>query len=172
MIIAVHDASILIDLIAINLIEQIFALDYHMVTTDFIIEELRPEQRSILLTFIANGRLTIDISNEQDIIDIVALSDRYASLSLADCSVLFYAQRYSAILLTGDKRLRNTALDSALEVHGILWVLELLVDTKIIMPHLAAQRLEELINSNVRLPVEECRKRITAWKRMSLYQNP
>lgn len=164
MIMAVHDASILIDLIAVDLIEQIFALDYHMVTTDFIIEELRPEQRSILLTFVADGRLTITTSTEEDVVEIVSLSDKHSSLSLADCSVLFCARRHSAILLTGDRRLRNTALDSKLDVHGILWVIELLVDRKIITPYIAAQRLEVLIDANVRLPVEECRKYIEYWK--------
>lgn len=166
MTIAVHDASILIDLITIDLIGQVFALGYRMVTTDFILEELVSAQRSVLLPFIADGRLTIDRGDAMVVAEIADLAGRYTPLSFADCSVLLCAQRYAAILLTGDKKLRTTAIASHLEVHGILWVLDKLVDGNIVTPQLAARRLEQLMDVNSRLPAEECRRRVHDWKQM------
>lgn len=163
MTIAVHDASILIDLIGIGLIEQAFALEYRMVTTDFIIAELRAEQQNALRAFISNGTLTVDSADAETVAEIAALFEQHKALSFADCSVLLRARQLSAILLTGDKRLRTTAADSQLEVHGVLWIIEQLVERKIIPARTATARIEALIHLNGRLPIDECRKLLKRW---------
>ena len=63
------------------------------------------------------------------------------------------AERLSAVLLTGERRLRRIAADShRVKVHGILWVFEQLIEEKIITQRVAHAKLIHLIKVNNRLP--------------------
>jgi predicted nucleic acid-binding protein len=70
----------------------------------------------------------------------------------------------SARLLTGDKTLRKRAEGEGINVSGILFVFDELVNHNIISPKDAAAHLAELYESNVRLPKEEVEKRLEQWK--------
>lgn len=75
------------------------------------------------------------------------------------------AKKKSGTLLTGDARLRTVAEGEQVVVHGILWVFDELVENEIITCGTARDKLKELVALNCRLPEEECRKRVAAWKK-------
>lgn len=85
------------------------------------------------------------------------------NLSVTDCAVCYYARKHSATILTGDKRLRKYAESGNVEVRGVLFIFDELVSQSIIDAGIAAQKLRELININVRLPKSEIEKRIKKW---------
>ena len=70
----------------------------------------------------------------------------------------------SARLLTGDKTLRKRAEGEGINVSGILFVFDELVNHNIISPKDAAAHLAELSETNVRLPKEEVAKRLEQWQ--------
>jgi hypothetical protein len=67
-------------------------------------------------------------------------------------------------LLTGDKTLRKRAEGEGINVSGILFVFDELVNHDIISPKVAATHLAELYETNVRLPKEEVAKRLEQWQ--------
>ena len=84
-------------------------------------------------------------------------------LSVQDRSVLKLAKDRAARLLTGDGKLRRTARAQAVEVCGILWVFDALVEQAICARSDAVNKLRLLKDSNIRLPVNEIDKRIREW---------
>ena len=50
-----------------------------------------------------------------------------------------------------------------IEVHGTLWILDLLIDRKLLAPRQAMEKLQKLLNTKRRLPRRECQKRLKAW---------
>ena len=84
---------------------------------------------------------------------------------MSDCSCLYLCQKLNAeILLTGDKKLRSTASEYHITVHGIIWILENLINHEIILPAEGAMKLEDLLEINPRLPESECRRWIKFWR--------
>lgn len=87
-------------------------------------------------------------------------------LTIEDVSALFFANRLGSILLTGDRRLREHAEAQGVETHGLLWVFDTLVGRGALLPGVAADRLEKLIERGTsRQPLHECELRIRRWRR-------
>ena len=86
-------------------------------------------------------------------------------LSEQDWSAVFYAQKKQAFILSGDRRLRQVAEAKGLTTYGILWILDQIVDKKILIPNQACSFLKELMLRNNRLPRDECEKRERLWCR-------
>jgi predicted nucleic acid-binding protein len=68
-------------------------------------------------------------------------------------------------LLTGDAALRKTAQEKNIPVHGLLWVFDELVKNNLIPHKTAFEKLTYILSINPRLPVEECKKRLSKWKK-------
>ena len=160
----IHDASVLVDLAEYGLLEKALDLPYKMETTDFVQHEIQePEQAKHLAECIGRGAISIIKSTFEQIAEIAFLFSQSPSLSMPDCSVLFHAQNRKGIVLTGDSRLRKEARTKGLEVHGTLWILDLLVAQQLIDAVEAKEKLEFLIKSNPRLPKTKCSKLIESW---------
>jgi predicted nucleic acid-binding protein len=67
--------------------------------------------------------------------------------------------------LTGDRQLRKYAEGKNVAVRGVLFIFDELVAKGIIVEAVAAQKLRELTNVNVRLPKSEIEKRIKKWSK-------
>ena len=67
-------------------------------------------------------------------------------------------------VLTGDRKLRAVSISDGVEVHGVIYVFDSLVDLGIISPQVAVGKLQQLYSINPRLPKEEIDKRINLWK--------
>ncbi len=66
--------------------------------------------------------------------------------------------------LTNDEKLKKSASEQGLEVHGILWVFDqLILEEEITMPE-ATKKLKELMEINPWLPRKECYKKIKEWE--------
>ena len=161
---AINDASILIDLSTIDLLNPFLNLSFDMMATDFVIEEIKDAHTyKKIRTWIDRKRLTVITSTLEEMNAIQELALKLSSLSYSDCSVYFHSQKLSAILLTGDSHLRKEAESSGLEVHGILWVFDILIARDVITKDEAFNKLNELLTVNTRLPHEECQKRLKKW---------
>ena len=68
-----------------------------------------------------------------------------------------------AVLLTGDSKLRRNVQRAGVEVRGVLWVLDHLVDTGRLEPQAAAYSLTMMISAGAFLPEDQCARRIRHW---------
>lgn len=166
MILLVNDANILIDLLKIDLVEEFFELEYGFHVADLVIDnEVLEENATQLELLISSGQLTRHRFSSEELGEILTLFNELMRLSVPDCSCLFLARKLDAVLLTGDAALRRVAEQEAIEVHGILWVLDELAAMGRLTKAEAVDKLEALMSFNQRLPQKECRKRLKAWRR-------
>ena len=163
--IAIQDANIMIDLIKTGLFDYCLALDYLFSTTNIILDELYEIQIDVIRPHIASGKFTIIEITEDEITEIKKMSLEETRLSEQDWSAIFYAQNKQAFILSGDRRLRQVADAKGLTTYGILWILDQLVDERILIQKQACSFLKELMLKNNRLPWEECEKRVRLWCR-------
>lgn len=165
--IVVNDTNIFIDLHDVDLLEQFFLLPWEVHTTDFVmLELLNEEQKDIVAAYERNGYLHIATFDFEEVIEIDNLHKKVinrTNLSLADCSVWYYAKRNNYTLLTGDRKLRNSALNDGVEVRGIIYVFDELVANNILSANQAAEKLTLLKTINPRLPDSEIEKHIKLW---------
>jgi len=165
--IVVHDASVLIDLAACEFLGPWFGLGLETRTTSLVWREVnRKNQKARLQRFVDEGSLGIEPVNAEAMAEVVRLHLEVPSkITLEDASTLYVAVRRQAILLTGDKGLRQYASEQGIEVHGMLWVIDMLVARGVILPSVAAERLEWLTSQGTcRLPKQECDQRIKKWR--------
>ena len=162
-IVALHDANILIDMVKIGLADLLFQLNIDIRTTDVVWQEIAVLQQMVLQPFIDHGVLGIERFNAVEVVEIAASTRKYYGVSFEDCSLLVAAKRENAIVITGDRKLRKVIEKEKIEVHGCLWLFDQLVESGIITPTSAAQKLKELQGVNARLPVHDVDNRITRW---------
>lgn len=91
---------------------------------------------------------------------IQALQQAIPALSYQDCAAfVLAADTPESVLLTSDKRLRNHALQSQVEVHGLLWLVELFWQKQHVPVALLLQALEDWqADPSVRLPLAELKQ--------------
>lgn len=117
----INDANILIDIVKLGLVEAFLSLDFDLHTTDFVFAELDDQQQKD----ISSERLKIITTvNQQDFTSIMSLLNAHKGLSFEDCSVWHYTQKLEGTLITGDGALRKKALQSGLNVKGIIYIIE------------------------------------------------
>jgi len=95
--------------------------------------------------------------------ELVAFSPTHG-ISLPDASGVLLARRLQAYLLTGDRRLRRTAEAKDIKAHGLLWILDQLMERAALSRPDAARRLERMLAAGSRLPRAECETRLKAWR--------
>ena len=163
--IVISDTNIFIDLFDANLIDAFFALPFEIHTTTYILDELlKMEQREATERYIANGHLHITSLEGEDFMNLLMLYNGAGSnLSVNDCSVWLLASMKNGALLTGDSNLRRKATRNGIEVHGILYVFDKLVEHAVIAPATAYTALESLRQHNNRLPKAEIERRLEMW---------
>lgn len=166
--IAVTDANIFIDLYDIGLTNIFFNLELEIHTSSSVLFELYSEQQQILKAYQSVGKLNVHNLQEIDFIDIY--NEEYPkSLSEADKSVLHIANKINACVLSSDKTLRNCAKNKKIEYHGMIWILDKLVETNILKANEAKLKLKQLtavnflFRNNQKL-AEEIEKRLKTWK--------
>ncbi len=121
----VLDASCLIDLHKGNLLHFVTELPYRLIVPFPIrhseVLYLTDREWQILDH---GGLKTFDLSPEQ-VEDALNIKQAYPKLSANDCLCLALTRCHeTAILLTGDKLLRQVAASEGFSVHGVLWVID------------------------------------------------
>ncbi|MBP8777276.1 MAG: PIN domain-containing protein [Bacteroidaceae bacterium] len=164
--IVVNDTNIFIDLWNIDLLNEFFKLPFKIHTTDFVIDELMvEEQRKQVLEFETLNKLNVKRQTAEEILEIVQFqAERDNNVSITDCSVWLYARKNNYRLITGDSKLRKSAIASGITVCGILYIFDQLIEHHIITPLQGYNKLQELSTLNNRLPSKEIDKRLKLWE--------
>lgn len=161
--IIVSDTNILIDLAELNLLHDFTKLNFEFHTNDFIINEIQnTEQKKKVQEIIETGKLFIATTKNEQYEKIFELGEK--NLSFEDCTIWYYAKINNGILLTGDGNLRKSAKKSGLEVRGIIYIFDKLIENNIINKKTALNKMTKLYETNKRLPKKEIEKRIKFYR--------
>lgn len=159
----IHDACVLLDLIEGDLLDCWFQLGFETRTTHFVYLEIQEEEQSSLLqTYVDADKLILE-SIDEEYLPILNAQAKKWNVSLQDVSVAHLAQKHGGILLSGDKRLRTKSAESGIEIKGILWVLDMIVERKLLIPQRALKALDAILKAGGRIPAEECSERRRRW---------
>lgn len=137
-------------------------------TTTLVFNEVYSEQQQILQAFQSVDKITVHNLQEHDLIAI--FSEDYAeSLSEADKSVLYVADKIDACVLSSDKKLRNCDKKKGIEYHGMIWIFDRLVEKSILIKKEATHKLKHLTSINFVFQnnpqlTEEIEKRLNLWQ--------
>jgi hypothetical protein len=160
--IAITDANIFIDLIRLQLLHFLFILELEITTTLEVFEELHEWQQQELQHFIDLGQLTLHIFSVDEWSQLHSLT-KTRGLTMEDLSIAFLAQKKKAIVLSGDNPLRKYCMLQQLEVRGMLWLFDTLIQHQHLTKTQAREKLLLLLSFNDRLPANECTQRLHQW---------
>jgi len=160
-VICVTDANIWIDIHNADLLDAVFELEHTWRTPDIIVrDEVLTVDRSLLVEL----GLDVRTLSGEELNRIAELNGRYPNPSPKDLAVLVVANSDDGIVVTGDGALRDAAEAEGATVHGVLWVLDQLVDQDITKPTRAAAALDAMIQQGSRLPEEHVQDRLRRWR--------
>jgi predicted nucleic acid-binding protein len=150
----ISDANIIIDIEIGNLTTAIFQLPYEITVPDILFElELKEKHSHILDLGLKLKSLTAEFIKKTE-----SLTQQYPRPSMMDHSALALALQERCSLLTGDKDLRNAAKNEGVEVHGTIWIVEELLNLKIIQQSQAQGSFDAMRVKGSRLPWEDVEK--------------
>lgn len=165
--IVVSDTNIFIDLISVNLLDGFFNLPWEIHTTDMIMKELKDSnQKAVVDAFRQLGSLKVKEFDGNEMQELMRMRKRAlesSNASIQDCSVWKLAKNLDCSLLTGDNRLRKVVQKDNVEVHGILYLFDKMLEHQVINHETAITKLQSLFSINTRLPKDEIDKRIGVW---------
>jgi hypothetical protein len=165
MIILVSDTSVLIDLERGGLLETVFEAGLTLVVPDLLYErelesDIGPYLRRLGLGVVSLTAAEVQVAQ--------AVRTERPGLSLPDCFALSCANRQNHKLVTGDGLLRKEAGKRLGQVYGLLWLLDQVVESGKIPVDVLREGLDKIaVYPRTRLPVDEVRKRLTAWSSIS-----
>lgn len=142
-----------------GLLEELFALPIAFASTDFVLNEL-PAGESEQLQALG---LIVEKLEAEGVAALFELMVEHNNSALADVSCYYVAKEKGLPLLTGDGQLRKQAERDGVEVRGALWLLDQLVQQKVIASNHAAAALQAMLDAGARLPQPECNKRFGDW---------
>jgi len=158
----VTDTNVLIDIIDCQLVQAFFDLPLEIHTTEFILDELTEGQRAALIPFVATDHLKVKKFDELEMRAIMEfpVTRKGVQRRIADRSALYLAVCWGAVLLGGDNDLRKEAEERKVEVHGSIWLFEVLFHHGITTAEQTKNNLERLMDVNPRIPVGLVRQTI------------
>jgi len=157
----VTDSNIWIDFYFGELIEEVFKLPFQFIAPDVIVEELeQPSGKSLLSLGLEKRELTAELVSQVE-----KLTHMYPRPSINDLFALVLAKHLKIVLLTGDGELRKAARQEGVGVHGVLWLLDKVVQYQVIVPNKAAEALRKMLAHGSRLPQSEIQKRLRLWRK-------
>ena len=158
MALVISDANVLIDIEIGQLTASMFALPFDIAVPDVLYAQELSDRHSHLLKM----GLQVKSVNEEHLGKILFWADKYRRVSRMDLFALGLALQEKAQSLTGDKELRKVALLSEVQVHGTIWLVEQMLEEKIIelgMVEIAFARMKE---QGSRLPWNEIGQKFAA----------
>jgi len=155
--ILVSDANVLIDIEIGNLSPHIFQLPHEIVVPDILFELELKDRHARLLQM----GLKVKSLNPESIRTVGLLTKKHPRPSTNDRFALSLAIQEKCPLLTGDKALRLAAKAEGVEVHGSLWLVQQILDKKLITHHQAKTSFDSMKAHGSRLPWGEVEKLLT-----------
>ena len=163
----VSDTSCLIDLRKADLLEAFIRTPYEKIIPDILYDQeivkFTQKQRHTIERGI-NVRSLPGTGVERAI----EVAGHNPALTIHDCFALVLAESTNdSILLTGDNTLRRVASGAGLEVHGMLWVLEEIRQSK----HATLKTLIKTLelfrdDSTIHLPPQEMNKLLSKYRQL------
>ena len=154
----VSDTSVLIDLDRRLLVEATFRLPFEFAVPDLLYErELKdhggPE-------FIRLGLRVAELSGDE-VAPALSYLRKRRSLSLPDSFALVLAKTNSWMLLSGDRGMRELAVEEEVSCHGVLWLLDRMFEHRVVDPEDLCTGLQQIAeHPRCRLPQPEIRRRL------------
>jgi predicted nucleic acid-binding protein len=153
------DTNILIDLHMGEVLQEFFNLPLVILAPDVIVAEAREPSGATLRAY---GLNEVSFSGEQ-VLEVYALRGRYRRVGLNDLFALMLARVEGVPLLTGDRHLRQAAEQEGVVVRGTLWILDTMIEHRVLTAARGTQALQTMLDNGRRLPVGECDVRMHRW---------
>ena len=144
----VSDANILIDLEEGDLLVTFFQLPYEFSVPDILFYEELEEQHSHLLDM----GLTVRELSPDTMKYTLELTMKAKGPSRNDCFAISLAKQESCDLLSGDKALRKLAEKESVNTRGTIWVVEQMIEAKLLSIEEAKDAYSKMKAANRRLP--------------------
>ncbi len=157
----VIDTNAIIDLHKADLITNLFLLPCRFVVSDFVQKELLHPPFAALVDM----GLSVQSLSSDSVQELMDLIDRYPHPSYADLSVLLLAKNLHRPLLTGDQALIHVAVAHGVEWRGTCWLLDYMVNSRVITPEMAIGAWQRMRSHGRNPPRDECQQTIIQWKR-------
>lgn len=155
------DSSVLFSLDDGNVLDTIWDLHQSWCTTDLILAEWETVDTDIL---VQSGLGVISLS-DADIAEIFRISPQYRKIKPSDLSLFRHASQHrDCVVITGDKRLRALCEGAGIQVHGVLWILDLIHDSGLLSRSDLIQVLRVMIEKGNYLPEPDCQERVGRWE--------
>jgi len=153
----ISDANIIIDIIAGELVEAIFALPYEFGVPEILFaEELEGQHPEIQQAGLKLMELQPD---SMDAAMRYFENNPTNTVSVNDCLTLSLAQQEQCTLLTGDAKLRQLSMVEGVAVKGTLWLIQQLFDNKLIDADKAEAAYRKMLHDGSRLPEKKSQSR-------------
>lgn len=159
----ISDANIVIDMNTGGLLRPMFRLDATFAIPNILFEEeLRADHPELL----PMGLKLLELRE-----DAVAYADKLVQkyqktgASINDLIALALAWQEKCPLLTGDGRLRAVGRTEGIDVHGTLWLIEQMVEARIIVVRQVEAAYERMREARRRLPWEEVEQQLRNLRR-------
>lgn len=160
-ILIITDTNIFIDLENADLIDDFLKAGWGVATTDFVLTELD----DLSLEKIKTYKVRIEELNGKEMEELENFRAQHNRISVVDISVLLLSEKLNGILLSGDRALVKLCTNRKKVVsHGILWVLEKMLEIKVITYKQAYEGLCKIVLEGARLPKEKVNEYLKKWK--------
>lgn len=153
----VSDTSVLIDLERGELLETTFQLAWEFAVPDLLYKR---ELRDFNGPALRKMGLRVESLDGEGVQTAVEYRRRIPALSLADSFTLTLAKVNGWTLLAGDGALRNLAAAEGVDYHGVLWVLDQLLQNGVSAGNLHRALATIAGHPRCRLPAREVRERL------------
>ena len=158
----ISDANIIIDMSTGGILRPMFRLDVTFAVPNSLFEEeLRTDHPELPQLGLKSLELKPDTVTYADNL---VQKYRAAGASINDLLALALAWQEKCPLLTGDGRLRTAGDEEGIEVHGTLWLVEQLVEARVIVLRQAEAAYERMRQSGRRLPWEEIEQQLRSFR--------
>lgn len=152
----ISDSNIFIDLISGGLLDLMFKLPEKFAVPNILYKEELADQHSDLPGY---GLRVLDIKGDF-MMEAFRLRNIYKGPGQNDLFALALAKQENCPLVTGDRQLRVAAKTEKVEIKGTLWLVERMINEKIITVGRAKLAFDAMQQDQRRLPWDQVRKLI------------
>ena len=160
----VADTSVLIDLERGALLEAGFLLPFQLVVPDLLYERELKEHGGDDLR---RRGLMVEELDASGVLRALGYRRKQPALSLPDSFALALAADRGWTLLTGDRALRELANEENVDCHGVLWLLDRMLEASAASASKLCAGLEAIsAHPRCRLPKSETSRRLALFRRL------
>ncbi|PBC68183.1 hypothetical protein BGX14_0531 [Fibrobacter sp. UWS1] len=161
----VLDASIILNMLSVNSLETLLAVEREFCTTDFVLNSIKKTICKGTFAKLEKSQKLKIYSIDKDVEKFFEFHSSLRNLlTIEGCSVLFHAKKTNATLLSSDRNLLDVAKKNDIRSFDLLDVLECMIKKNILSKKEAVENLTTLMEENRILLKEECEKRIVRWE--------